>query len=110
MRTREGTFAVMTAASYLLAITGSALFHHHHGDHHDRVAACDPRPGVSASHSEDDHDCSVCQFLAQKPAPAAVAAPVELSTLVQEVAAAEPACVFFGVFTAWRSRAPPELA
>ena len=98
---RNPKLTVLTAASYLLAITASALFHnHHHGEDQ-------PRPGVSASHWADGHECSICQFLAQKPAPAAVVAPVGLSAPVQEVVAAAPACAVRGVFAAWHSRAPP---
>jgi hypothetical protein len=108
MRTRQRTIAVVAVVSYLLAITVSPLFHHH-GDHHESDAG-QPPPGVSASHSDDDHDCAVCQFLAQKPAPAADVAPIGLSTLVQEVAAGEPVCTFPGVFAAWHSRAPPAFS
>ena len=71
MLVRSRKLTVLTAASYLLAVTASALFHNHDG-HGDEQ----PRPGVSASHGADDHDCSVCQFLAQKPAPTADVAPV----------------------------------
>ena len=106
MRARNPKLTVLTAASYLLVITCSALFHdHHHGHGEDQ-----PRPGVSASHSADDHECSICQFLAQKPAPAAVVAPVGASAPVQEVVAAAPACAVRGVFAAWHSRAPPVVA
>ena len=71
MLVRNRKLTILTAASYLLAVTASAMFHNHpgHGGHPSR-------PGVSASHSADDHDCPVCQFLAQKPAPAAAIAPV----------------------------------
>ena len=103
MRARNPELTVLTAASYLLVITCSALFHdHHHGHGEDQ-----PRPGVSASHSADAHECSICQFLAQKPAPAAVVAPVGVNAPVQQVVAAAPACAVRGVFAAWHSRAPP---
>jgi hypothetical protein len=93
---------VFTAASYLLAITGSSLLHDHSGH-----GEAQPRPGVSAAHSADGHDCSVCQFLAQKPAPVAPVAPATSGVLVEEVAAPAPVCVAWGVLTAWHSRAPP---
>jgi hypothetical protein len=97
--------SILTAASYLLVITLSALFHNHHG--HGEGPS---RPGVSASDAADDHDCSVCQFLAQKPAPAADIAPAAASTLVADVAASAPSCPVRGVFAAWQSRAPPAFA
>ena len=96
---------VLTAASYLLAVTVSALFHEHKSCGRER-----PRPGVSAARGEPDHDCSVCQFLAQKPAPAADVAPVGPSLPSQEVSAASPVCAACGVFSAWHSRAPPAVA
>ncbi len=106
MWVRSHKLTVLTAAGYLLAITASALFHTHNGHGEEQ-----PRPGVSASHpADDEHDCSVCQFLAQKPAPVAFVAPATSTALVQEVAASAPACAVGGVFTAWRSRAPPVLA
>jgi hypothetical protein len=105
MLARNRKLTVLTAASYLLAITVSALFHNHDGHGNEQ-----PQPGVSAAHSADDHDCSVCQFLAQKPAPAADVTPVDVGALVQEVAAPAPVCTVGVVFTAWHSRAPPVLA
>jgi hypothetical protein len=96
---------VFTAASYLLAITASALFHNHHGHGEGQ-----PQPGVSTAHSSDEHDCSVCQFLAQKLAPVACVAPVGVSALVQEVAAPAAASAVRVIFAAWHSRAPPVLA
>ena len=85
MFVRSHKLTVLTAASYLLAITASGLFHNHEGCGHER-----PLPGVSASHGGDHHDCSVCQFLAQKPAPAADVRRVGASLPVQEVTAAAP--------------------
>ena len=104
MRSRKLT--VLLAAGYLLAVTASAPFHNHNGRGEEQP----PRPGVSASHFAEHGACSVCQFLAQKPAPAAALAPVSASALVQEVAAWAPRCAEVGVFTAWRSRAPPAAA
>ena len=103
---RRRGFTVLTAAGYLLAISASALFH----DHHQHPGEDQPRPGVSVAHSTDEHDCSICQFLAQKPAPAAEVAPVSLSTLVEDVASPAPVRTVGGVFTAWHSRAPPIFA
>ena len=105
MFVRSHKLTVLTAASYLLAITASGLFHNHEGCGHER-----PLPGVSAAHGGDHHDCSVCQFLAQKPAPAANVAPVGASLRAQEVTAAAPVCAVSGVFSAWHSRAPPAVA
>jgi hypothetical protein len=102
---RSRKLSILTAASYLLVVMFSALFHDHHD--HGRGPS---RPGVAASHLADDHDCSVCQFLAQKPAPAAVVAPQIASTLVQELAAPAPSCPVPSAFTAWQSRAPPAVA
>jgi hypothetical protein len=108
MRARSPRLAALTTVIYLMAVCGSALFH----EHHDRPGSGeDPaRQGVSASCSDDDHECSICQFLAQKPAPAAVIAPVDLSSLVQDVAAPTAVRAAPAVFTAWHSRAPPASA
>jgi hypothetical protein len=85
----------------LLTVVGAALFHdHHHGEEQHG-------PGVSASHSTDGHECPVCQFLAQQPAPAADITPVSVSTPVQAVVTVAPACAVRGIFAAWHSRAPP---
>ena len=105
MGARSRTLSVLTAVSYLLTITASALFHNHHG--HGEAPS---RPGVSASSAAEDSDCSVCQFLAQKPAPAAQLAAEIASVLVQDVAAASPIVAVQGAFTAWQSRAPPAIA
>lgn len=106
MFVRNRLLTVLTTAGYLLAISASALFHEHHG-HDDEVS----RPGVSASHAcDEEHDCSVCQFLAQKPAPAADVAPVGSGSLVQDVAMPPPASAESDSFTAWHSRAPPVFA
>lgn len=105
MLLRNRILTVWTATSYLLAITASALFHEHH-DHRDEQ----PRPGVSASHASDEHDCSVCQFLAQKPAPTSDITPKGVSALVQTVSLPAPPRVACDAFTAWQSRAPPVSA
>jgi hypothetical protein len=106
MLVRNGILTVLTTASYLLAISASALFHEHHG-HDDEQT----RPGVSASPAADEeHDCSVCQFLAQKPAPVADVAPVGSGSLVEDVAALAPASADRDVVAAWHSRAPPVFA
>ena len=105
MGARSHRLTVAMTACYLLAVTASSLFHSHH-------THCDEHspPGVSASHESEDHECSVCQFLAQKPAPAADVAPETAYTLVQDVAAPSPAHAARGVFAAWHSRAPPGIA
>ncbi len=101
MRARNPRLTVFTTASYLLTIVGAALFHdHHHGEEQHG-------PGVSASHATGGHECSVCQFMAQKPAPAADITPVSASAPVSEVLAVAPACAVRGVFAAWHSRALP---
>jgi hypothetical protein len=105
LRTKSRGMTVLTLASYMLAVSASALFH----DHRDSDVE-QSRQGVSASHSGDDHDCSVCQFLAQKPAPVAKVAPVGLSTLVQELTTPALVQAMPGVFSAWHSRAPPAPA
>jgi hypothetical protein len=102
MRRHRNSLTLLTLASYLLAVSVSALFHEHH--HHDEDQ---PRPGVSAAHGDDGHECSICQFLAHKPAPAADVAPVGVSSPVHELLTAAPACVVRAIVTAWHSRAPP---
>jgi hypothetical protein len=106
MLARNRIRTLLIAASYLLAVSASALFHHHHDCDHDESH----RPGVAASHCEGQDECSVCQFLAQKPAPMAEVAPADLGTLVQELAASSPESATCGVFNAWQSRAPPAFA
>jgi hypothetical protein len=105
MLIRSRKLTVFTMASYLLAITASALFHEHKG-----CGGGLSRPGVAAAHGCADHDCAVCQFLAQKPAPAVAVAPVGPGMWAQEVPAASPVCAVSGVFSAWHSRAPPAIA
>jgi hypothetical protein len=100
---RNRALTALLAASYMLAVTTSTLFHSH-GDHDEDQP---PRPGVSAAHPEHDHDCSVCQFLAQKPAPVVLVTPVSLGAPVQDVAVPAPACPVARVFATWHSRAPP---
>jgi len=102
MRTRHRLRTILVAASYLLAVGMSALRHCHHGH-----AASEPRPGLSAAHADDEHECPICQFLAQKPAPLALVAPVTMGQLVQDVMAVAPAGAAADVFAAWHSRAPP---
>jgi hypothetical protein len=105
MRIRSRTVTIVMAASYLLAVTASASFHHH-GAHNNS-----PTPsGISASHSSDEHACPVCQFLAQKPAPTTDVVPATLSALVREVFLPAPERPVIGVFAAWHSRGPPDLA
>jgi hypothetical protein len=106
MSLQKRLFTVCMAASYLLVITASALFHEHH-DHHDEGPT---RPGVADSQADDDHDCSVCQFLAQKPAPTSLIAPESVRGLVQCIFPPAPRCVALDAFSAWRSRAPPVSA
>lgn len=106
MLVQNRLLTVLTTASYLLAVSVSALFHEHHG-HDDEQS----RPGVSASQADDaEHDCSICQFLAQKPAPVAHVAPVSSSLLVGDLAAAAPVIADRDVVPAWHSRAPPVFA
>lgn len=102
MSAKNSNFRMLLAVSYLLTIVASAPFHTHSlgGDPPSRVA-------VTASHCDEDHDCPVCQFLAQKPAPAATVASVGPGIFVQEVVAVASACADRGAFSAWHSRAPP---
>ena len=104
MLVRNRLLTVLLAANYLLAVGTAALFHSHH-DHDEEQR----RPGLSAAHAVDDHECSICQFLAQKPVPVAPVSPPSPGMLVQGVAALVPVCVVGAVFTAWHSRAPPSL-
>jgi hypothetical protein len=103
MRIRRRLPTLLVAASYLLALSMSALPHCHHGH-----AEGEPRPGLCANHSGDEHECPICQFLAQKPAPVIPVAPVTVGLLVQDVTPVAPAGTASEVFTAWHSRAPPQ--
>jgi hypothetical protein len=105
IQNRATTF--LATAGYLLAVSASALFHDHHDDCHDDGPA---RSGFTASHECDSHDCSVCQFLAQKPAPVAEVTTVHGAPLVQNISAPFSLRVQVDVFSAWRSRAPPAAA
>jgi len=125
MSHKNRRLSVLMAAGYMLVVTFSAFFHHHagYGD-----AGCCGSCGLSSSdldgasgaphdgchgskapvpHFADDKDCPVCQFLAQKPAPICIIAPVVSSTLVEKVATVAPASPVEGIFSAWHSRAPP---
>jgi hypothetical protein len=107
MLSRNRFLTVLTAASYLLVVSGSSLFHDHSDDcSHDDHS----RPGVSASHFADGHECPICQFLAQKTAPVEVVTPVHSTALVQHVALSSPLHVLSEAFSAWHSRAPPAFA
>jgi len=103
---RNRFLAILLATSYLLVVATSARFHRH-GEHDEDQPQ---RPGFAASHAGDEHDCSVCQFLAQKPAPLAAVAPADNRDLVQEVVAPSLPRHFCVLFSAWQSRAPPVSA
>ncbi len=132
MWTKSRRLSGVVAASYVLALATAALVHNHtgcdsgccgghggahgladnhgpggrHGGHEDGQ----PAPGAPGRHATQDDNCPACQFLAQKPAPTAVVAPVAAAALVEEVAFLAPARPAAGVFSAWQSRAPPALA
>gem|GEM_PF-3160337 len=128
MLARNRTFSVLTSFGYVLTITVAATFHNHGGnegghfgchagactkslacdcDVHDEDRSC---PVAPADGSTDDGDCSVCQFLAQKPAPVEDVPPPSIESMVEEAVAPAPARVAGSVFSAWRSRAPPSVA
>jgi hypothetical protein len=113
--------SLLVAAGYLLAVSAASLFHHHadqdgggccHAQSSAHGAPDDhsPRPSAPSPCPSDNSHCSVCQFLAQKPAPTAEVAPVTAGVLVQEAFLPPPAHVTAGVFSAWRSRGPPAFA
>ncbi len=106
MLQQKRLLSLLLTTGYLLVVVTSARFHHH--DKHDEDQPL--RSGFAASHADDEHDCSVCQFLAQKPAPLTIAAAAELGNLVQNVAAPSPPLCFSVLFSAWQSRAPPVSA
>ena len=128
MLAKNRTFSVLTSFGYVLTITVSALFHNHGGNEVGHIGchsgactkslACDcdahdedrSSPAAPADGSTDCGDCLVCQFLAQKPAPAAELPPPTIESMVEEAVASAPARVASGVFSAWRSRAPPSAA
>ena len=124
--------SVLVAAGYLLAISTASLFHNHadrgsggcyHGRslaheasadcHHGEADDDSPRPNAPKTPAQcpsDDSHCSVCQFLAQKPAPTAEVAAVSTGVLVQEAYLPAPPRITVGVFSAWHSRGPPAVA
>ena len=105
MLARNRKLTVLVAASYLLVVCATSLFHHH--EEHDEGSF---GPGFAASHSESGEDCSICQFLAQNPAPVTYVVPVESGELVQKVLQLEASRFDFDLFSAWQSRAPPCFA
>jgi len=132
MGTKNRWGSVLMAVGYLLAVSTSSLFHHHadwdnggccHGRslahrasadcHHGASDNDSPRPKTPTTPSpcpSDDGNCSVCQFLAQKPAPTADVVPVTSGVLVQEAFSPPSARITVGVFSAWHSRGPPDFA
>jgi hypothetical protein len=116
--------SVLVAAGYLLVVSTASLFHHHadqdgggccHGQSlgygaSDDHSPCSKPPSIPSSPPSDDNNCSVCQFLAQKPAPTAEVVAVTAGVLVQEAYLPPPAHSSVGVFSAWHSRGPPALA
>ena len=127
MLTRNRAISVLTSIGYVLTITVAALFHDHGGnggygclcpagwDTQSPAADCAGHNGsrsppvAPAHHSSNDH-CAVCQFLAQKPAPAEDLPPPTIETTVEAVVESAPARTASVVFSAWRSRAPPSVA
>jgi hypothetical protein len=124
--------SIAVAVGYALTITTASLFHNHssHGG-----GCCDQGPSLvhAASsrchHGELDGDavhgnvpktpthgpsdgkhCSVCQYLAHKPAPTAGVTAADAGLLVQEVSSLRLARVAVDSFSAWQSRAPPAFA
>jgi hypothetical protein len=129
MSLKNRKLSVLMAVGYMLAVTFATFVHHHPGsgsagccgscglsssDRHELSGSPhdNPRDGCPDSkapvpRSADDKDCPVCQFLAQKPAPICIIAPVVSSTLVEKVATVDPTSPVEGIFSAWHSRAPP---
>jgi hypothetical protein len=116
--------SVLVAAGYLLAVSTASLFHHHadrdggeccheqspsHGAMDDH-SPCSQAPSDHSPGSLGDNHCSVCQFLAQKPAPTAEVVSETPGALVQEAFMPPPARIAVGVFSAWHSRGPPAFA
>jgi hypothetical protein len=129
VRMKSRWVSLLVAVGYLLAVGTAPLFHNHsiqggdqccHGHslthedstecHHDGQCSAPTGPKVPASCPTDDSNCSVCKFLAQKPAPTAEVVLANAGTLVQETVFPTPASVTVGVFSAWHSRAPPAFA
>jgi hypothetical protein len=123
MGTRNRLVSALMAVGYLLTVSAASLFHNH-ADH--RGGACSHEASSHGRHGDaDDHsrhpqspspcsddgsECSVCQFLAQKPAPTIAVVVASSGALVQDASVAPPARVIAGVFSAWHSRGPPSLA
>jgi hypothetical protein len=127
--TKNRLVSMLRAAGYLLAVGAASLFHNHaapgcgdcsHSQSSPHEASSDCRHGDSDNHPQppknpsqcptDGSHCSVCQFLAQKPAPTAELPTAASGILVRETFAAPPARMQAGVFSAWHSRGPPTLA
>ena len=130
--TNNRWLSIAVAVGYALTITTASLFHNHSS--HDG-GCCDQGPSLAHAasshchHGESDEDgahgnapktpaqspsdgkhCSVCQYLAHKPAPTAAITAADAELLVQEVPRPKLARVLIDSFSAWQSRAPPAFA
>ena len=117
MSGRNRTISVLLAVCYTLAVTVSALFH----DHDDACGGHSCRGDRAADHRlllqkqtpqspKDAHQCSVCQFLAEKTLAAEQFAELTSGALAQEVVLdAQPASLE-ALSLSWHSRAPPDIS
>jgi hypothetical protein len=124
---RNRCVASFVAVGYLLTVTAASLFHNHppvargaccheqstadehHGSSHDHQPH-HKTPKSPSGCPADDGRCSVCQYLAHKPAPTAEVALAASGILIQAVLAPPPVRLAASVFSPWHSRGPPTLA
>ena len=110
----------MLLSSYLFAVTAANLFHNHRpdacghdGDRDSVVATADGGGGVLVGEGEDhvasspEHGWAVCQFLAQKVAPARAVEARHAEALPQSTTETPPVLAASSSIRLQRSRAPP---
>lgn len=122
MPSRRTVITVSLLVVYSLAVTAGAVFHTHrivrgdrpgcdcachhaHGAHHD--GSGEPSGNRIPSDRGSSDSCPVCQFLAQKPAPAERVEEVTSAPLVEPVDSPSPKRYASGAPPIHRCRAPP---
>ena len=102
---------LLLLANYVLAVTAGALFHQHGHQHVGEQGAGNRlAPGWACSaENHDDEQCSICEFLAQKPIPAQQIEEAACAPLVEQRAAAAPIPLTFDVPSTRHIRAPPRV-
>ena len=125
MLARNRYLSAWIAASYVLTVAASALFHDHgcgssaegcealaSAEGHDSCTGDGDHKSHSSSPTapscpDNDHNCPVCQYLAQQTIAADDTPQVTFAAMVQELEAVAPVFSAGRTPSAWHSRAPP---